>query len=144
MSTTTGWRVRGAAVLLAIVGCFVAVSSAHAAFVNGIADENLNKWSSQTWTVFEGIGVKPVRHLVPWNVALPGHAGELKEVQLNAVAAFCEDGIGHRFDHLPASRGGGPSGLQSVSHLPPTASRGSNRPPAGRLDPLPVQVPGRV
>ena len=70
------------AAMAVMAACFAALwaASAQAAQITGIADENLGHWSPATWSAFEATGVKQVRHIVAWNVAV-GHAQELSEAK---------------------------------------------------------------
>jgi hypothetical protein len=75
--------------LLAIVllACLALAAPVQSATINGIADENLGTWSVSNWNAFQATGVKKVRHIVPWDTALPGRAAELQEATVWISAA---------------------------------------------------------
>jgi hypothetical protein len=116
MNTATTRKGTSAIILFVIVGCLFAASQAPAAGITGIADENLDEWNAPTWAAFEATGIKQVRHLVSWNVALAGHQSELDEVHRWVNAAHAHGlQILISFNHgpLPCNRS------EANCHLPP-------------------------
>ncbi|MFL6117482.1 MAG: hypothetical protein ACJ786_39945, partial [Catenulispora sp.] len=55
-------RIAATRCLTLLVLCLAVATSAQAAQINGIADENLEQWGPASWSAFGATGVTKVRH----------------------------------------------------------------------------------
>jgi hypothetical protein len=77
--------------MLAVLAALLpGASSASAVGINGISDENVGEWKPYSWAALENTGVKLVRKIVPWDVAL--NAGSL--AALHSWVSTVESGTG--------------------------------------------------